>query len=71
LPAGDSEGFWNSLLWVSGWTKTEAKPPAAPDREATPCNDGVEANMTVANMIEIVVVLAILYVAYRFFQKRG
>ena len=31
----------------------------------------LEANMTVANVIEIVVVLAILYAAYRFFQKRG
>lgn len=42
------------------------------DIEATPCDDGaLEANMTVANMIEIVVVLAILYVAYRFFQKRS
>jgi hypothetical protein len=30
-----------------------------------------EANMTVTNVIELVVVLAILYVAYRFFQKRG
>jgi len=27
--------------------------------------------MTVTNVIEIVVVLAILYAAYRFFQKRA
>jgi hypothetical protein len=27
--------------------------------------------MTLANVLEVVVVLAILYVAYRFFQKRG
>jgi hypothetical protein len=31
----------------------------------------LEANMTAANVIEIVVVLAILYIAYRFYQKRG
>jgi hypothetical protein len=30
-----------------------------------------EANMTVKGVIELVVVLAILYVAYRFYQKRG
>ena len=43
-----------------------------PDTEAIPCNDGgLEANMTVANVVEVVVVLAILYVAYRFYQKRG
>jgi len=29
-----------------------------------------EANMTVANVIGLVVVLAIIYVASRFFQKR-
>ena len=29
------------------------------------------ANMTVGNVVEIVVILAILYVAYRFYQKRG
>ena len=28
-------------------------------------------DMTVTNVIEVVVVLAVLYVAYRFFQKRG
>jgi hypothetical protein len=27
--------------------------------------------MTLANVVEVIVVLAILYVAYRFFQKRG
>jgi hypothetical protein len=27
--------------------------------------------MTVANVVEVVVVLAILYAAYRFYQKRG
>jgi hypothetical protein len=31
----------------------------------------MEANMTVANVFEIAVVLAILYVAYLFYQKRG
>jgi hypothetical protein len=31
----------------------------------------LEANMTVANVVEVVVVLAILYGAYRFYQKRG
>ena len=31
----------------------------------------LEANMTVANVIEVVVVLAILYAAYRLYQKRG
>jgi len=31
----------------------------------------LEANMTVANVVEVVVVLAILYVAYRFYQKTG
>jgi len=31
----------------------------------------LEANMTVANVVEVVGVLAILYVAYRFYQKRG
>ena len=32
----------------------------------------VEARtMTVTNVLEIVVVLAILYVTYRFYQKRG
>jgi len=31
----------------------------------------LEANMTVANVFEIAVVLAILYVAYLFYQKRG
>jgi hypothetical protein len=31
----------------------------------------MEANMAVANVVEVVVVLAILYVAYRFYQKRG
>jgi len=30
-----------------------------------------EANMTIANVIEVVVVLAILYAGYRLFQKRG
>ncbi len=30
-----------------------------------------EANMTVTNVIEVVVALAILYTAYRFFQKRA
>ena len=31
----------------------------------------LEADMTLANVVEVVVVLAILYVAYRFYQKRG
>jgi hypothetical protein len=32
----------------------------------------VEAKtMTVTNVLEVVVVLGVLYVAYRFFQKRG
>ena len=32
----------------------------------------VEAKtMTVTGVLEVVVVLAVLYVAYRFFQKRG
>jgi hypothetical protein len=31
----------------------------------------VGEDMTVTNVIEVVVVLAILYVAYRFYQKRG
>jgi len=31
----------------------------------------LEANTMVTNVIEVVVVLAILYAAYRFFQKRG
>ena len=30
-----------------------------------------EANMTVTNVIEVVVALALLYAAYRFFQKRA
>ena len=30
---------------------------------------GLEANMTVTNVIEVVVALALLYPAYRFFQK--
>jgi hypothetical protein len=34
-------------------------------------NQVLGANMTVTNLIEIVVVLAILYAAYRFFQKRA
>ena len=32
---------------------------------------GPGGNMTVTNVIEMVVVLAILYAAYRFFQKRA
>lgn len=51
-----------------------APAPAIPDRD----EDGeiwsgvVEAKtMTVTNLLEVVVVLAILYVAYRFYQKRG
>jgi hypothetical protein len=35
------------------------------------CTQVLEANMTVTNVIEVVVVLAILYAAYRFFQKRA
>ena len=34
------------------------------------CTQVLEANMTVTNVIEIVVALAILYAAYRFFLKR-
>ena len=30
-----------------------------------------EANMTVRQVIELVVVVVILFVAYRFYQKRG
>ena len=30
-----------------------------------------EANMTVTNVIEVVVGLALLYAAYRFYQKRA
>jgi hypothetical protein len=39
--------------------------------KAGECTHVLEANMTVTNVIEVVVVLAILYTAYRFFQKRA
>jgi small-conductance mechanosensitive channel len=45
--------------------------PLGADCRRIPECSYAEANMTVTNVIEAVVVLAILYVAYRFFQKRG
>jgi hypothetical protein len=42
-------------------------PPAAPHL----FQQLSEANMTVTNVIEVVVALALFYAAYRFFQKRA
>jgi hypothetical protein len=39
--------------------------------KAGDCTQVLGVNMTVTNVIEMVVVLAILYAAYRFFQKRA
>jgi hypothetical protein len=35
------------------------------------CIKVLEANMTVTNVIEVLVALAVIYAAYRFFQKRA
>ena len=55
-----------------GWAKTSKATSISLTQKRLRAMMGMsEADMTVANVVEVVGVLAILYVAYRFYQKRG